>query len=81
MSQYKKGLKSKVLNALVLVEDSKNMRELINKVVKINNRIYQREQANRGNIRQILMKKAPQQAVKQWYRGLKPINLSSMQES
>ena len=43
MSQYKKGLKSKVLDALVLVEDFKNIRELINKVVKINNRIYQRE--------------------------------------
>ena len=40
MSQYKKGLKSKVLNALVLIEDFKNMQELINKVVKIDNRIY-----------------------------------------
>ena len=65
MSQYKKGLKSKVLDALVLVEDLKNMRELINKVVKINNRIYQREQANRENIRQILVKRAPQQAARQ----------------
>ena len=52
MSQYKKGLKSKVLNALVLVEDPKNMQELINKVVKIDNRIYQREQANKSHIRQ-----------------------------
>jgi len=43
ISQYKKGLKLKVLDALVLVEDSKNIRELIDKVVKINNRIYQRE--------------------------------------
>ena len=43
MSQYKKGLKLKVLNALVLVEDPKNMWELIDKVVKIDNRIYQRE--------------------------------------
>ena len=43
MSQYKKGLKSKVLDALVLVEDPKNMQELINKVVKIDNRIYQRK--------------------------------------
>jgi len=60
MSQYKKGLKLKVLNALILIEDFKNMWELIDKVVKINNRIYQREQANRGNIRQILVKKAPQ---------------------
>ena len=59
MFQYKKGLKSKVLDALVLVEDSENMQELINKVVKINNKIYQREQANRGNVRQIPVKKAP----------------------
>ena len=43
MSQYKKGLKSKVLDALVLIEDSENMWELIDKVVKINNKIYQRE--------------------------------------
>ena len=43
MAQYKKGLKSKVLNALVLVEDPENIYKLINKVVKINNRIYQRE--------------------------------------
>jgi len=64
MSQYKKGLKLKVLDALVLVEDPKNIWELINKVVKINNRIYQREWANKGNIRQILVKKAPQQVVK-----------------
>jgi len=65
MSQYKKELKSKVLDALVLIEDPENMQELIDKIVKINNRIYQREQANRKNIRQILVKKAPQQAVRQ----------------
>ena len=64
MSQYKKGLKSKVLDALVLMEDPENMWELINKVVKINNRIYQREQANKGNIKQIPVKKAPQQAAR-----------------
>jgi len=55
----------KVLDALVLVEDPENMQELIDKVVKINNRIYQREQANRENIKQIPVKKAPQQAVRQ----------------
>ena len=81
MFQYKKGLKAKVLNALVLIKDSKNMQELINKIVKINNRIYQREQANRGNIKQIPVKKAPQQAVRQQYRGPEPIDLSSTQES
>ena len=55
MAQYKKGLKLKVLDALVLIEDSKNMWELIDKVVKIDNRIYQREQANKSHIRQILV--------------------------
>jgi len=70
-----------VLDALVLVEDSKNMRELIDKIVKINNRIYQREQANRGNIRQIPVKKAPQPAARQWYKSPEPMDLSSMQES
>jgi len=40
IAQYRKGLKTKVLNALVLVEDLKNIRDLIDKVVKINNRIY-----------------------------------------
>jgi len=54
-----------VLDALVLIKDFENMWKLINKVVKINNRIYQREQANKGNIRQIPVKRAPQQAVKQ----------------
>jgi len=43
MAQYKKRLKAKVLNALVLVEDLKDIRDLINKVIKINNRIYQKE--------------------------------------
>ena len=53
-----------MLDALVLMEDPENMQELINKVVKINNRIYQKEQANRIHIKQILVKKSPQQAIK-----------------
>ena len=40
MAQYKKGLKLKVLDVLVLMEDPKDIRDLINKVVKINNKIY-----------------------------------------
>jgi len=40
MAQYRKRLKAKVLNALVLVEDPEDMRDLIDKVIKINNRIY-----------------------------------------
>ena len=43
MAQYKKELKSKVLDALVFIENSKDMQDLINKVVKINNRIYQKK--------------------------------------
>ena len=38
--QYKKGLKLKVLDVLVLMEDPENMKELINKIVKIDNKIY-----------------------------------------
>ena len=40
MAQYRKGLKAKVLNALVLVEDPEDIKDLIDKIVKINNRIY-----------------------------------------
>ena len=80
MAQYKKRLKSKVLNTLVLVKNLENIRDLINKVVKINNKIYQREQANKGHNKQIPVHKAPQQAVKQWYKGPKPINFNSTQE-
>jgi len=65
MAQYKKGLKSKVLDTLVLIKDPKNMRDLINKIIKINNHIYQRERANKEYNRQISIQKAPQQALKQ----------------
>ena len=53
MAQYKKEPKLKILNMLVLVGNPESIKDLINKVVKINNYIYQREQANKGNIRQI----------------------------
>ena len=51
MAQYKKGLKLKMLNVLVFVKNPKNMKKLINKVVKINNRIYQHKRANKGHNR------------------------------
>jgi len=70
-----------MLNALVLIEDPKNMWKLINKVVKINNRIYQRKQANKKNIKQIPVKKSPQQAARQWYKSPEPIDFSSTQKS
>ena len=65
MAQYKKRLKLRVLDILVLVEDPEDIRDLINKIVKINNQIYQREHANKSHIRQILVKRAPQQAPRQ----------------
>ena len=43
IAQYKKGLKAKVLDILILVEDLEDIKDLIDKVVKINNRIYQKE--------------------------------------
>ena len=65
MAQYKKELKAKVLNALILVEDPEDIRDLIDKIIKINNRICQREQANKGHNRQILVQRVLQQALKQ----------------
>ena len=58
------------------MEDPKNMQELINKIVKINNRIYQREQANKSHIKQSLVQKAPQQALRQQYKGPEPMNFN-----
>ena len=81
MAQYKKGLKAKVLDTLVLVEDPEDMRDLIDKVVKINNRIYQREQANKGHNKQVQIYKSPQQTLRQWYREPKPMDFSGTKET
>jgi len=59
MAQYRKGLKIKMLDTLVLVKDLKDIKDLINKVVKINNRIYQREQANKRHNKHVLVHKSP----------------------
>jgi len=60
IAQYRKGLKAKVLDTLVLVEDPEDIKDLINQVVKINNRIYQREWANKGHNKQVQIHKSPQ---------------------
>jgi len=59
------GLKSKVLNVLVLVEDLKDIRDLIDKVVEINNRIYQRERANKRHDKNVQRHKSLQQTLRQ----------------
>ena len=69
-----------MLDALILVEDLDDMRDLIDKVVKINNRIYQQKWANKGHNKQVQMHKSPQQTSRQWYERPKPINLSSIKE-
>ena len=55
MAQYKKGLKLILLDVLIFMEDPKDIRDLINKIIKINNKIYQRERANKGYNKQISM--------------------------
>ena len=46
------------------MEDAKDMTGLIEQVIKINNRIFQRERANQGNSKPTLIYKAPQQVQK-----------------
>ena len=53
--------------------------DLIKQVIKINNRIFQRERANKGNSKPIPVHRVPQQVQKPWY-GAEPIDLSSTQE-
>ena len=50
---------------LVLVEDLKDMKDLINKMIKIDNRIYQKKWANKKCDKHVLMHKSPQQILKQ----------------
>jgi len=40
MAQYLEGLKPKVLDVLILMNNPNTIKELINKVVQIDNRIY-----------------------------------------
>ena len=37
---YRQGLKAKVQNMMILMEDSKDIRELIKQAIKVDNRIY-----------------------------------------
>jgi len=40
IAQYKQGLKAKVQDIIILIEDIDTLRELIDQLIKINNRIY-----------------------------------------
>src|SRR6266581_1077263 len=76
MARYKQGLKWKVQDVLIYMLDATTMRGLINQAIKINNRIYQRERASKGQKKSI--PKKPQQVPRQWYRGLEPMDLSGI---
>ena len=56
MARYKQGLKWKVQDMLIYILNATTMRGLINQAIKINNRIYQQERANKGQERSALKK-------------------------
>ena len=45
---------------LILIENTENIRTLINQAIKIDYRIYQQERANKANIKIIPVYKVPQ---------------------
>ena len=59
MAKYYQRLKSKVQDILILIKDTDNIIDLIKQVIKINNRIFQRERANKGNSKPIPIYRAP----------------------
>jgi hypothetical protein len=79
MAKYRRGLKSKVQDALILMEDADSMTDLIEQAIKIDNRIFQRERANKGSSKPTPVHRAPQQVQKPWY-GAEPMDLSGTRE-
>ena len=53
------------------------MISLIKQIIKINNRIFQKEKVNKGSSKPILLYRALQQVQKLWY-GVELIDLSSI---
>ena len=49
MAKYYRGLKLKVQDILILIKNAEDIISLIKQAIKINNRIFQRERANKGN--------------------------------
>ena len=49
IAKYRQGLKSKVQDILILIKDADSIIDLIKQAIKINNKIFQRERANKGN--------------------------------
>ena len=64
---------------MILIEDTNSMTDLIKQVIKINNRIFQRERANKDSNKPTPVYRALQQVQKLWY-GAEPMDLSGTQE-
>ena len=47
MAWYRQRLKAEIQNAMILIEDFKDIKELIKQAIKINNKIYQSKRARR----------------------------------
>ena len=63
------------------MEDAEDMTSLIKQAIKIDNRIFQRERANKGNnSKPMPVYRALQQVQKLWY-GAEPIDLSGTREN
>ena len=56
------------------------MTDLIKQVIKIDNRIFQRERANKGSSKPTPVHKALQQVQKLWYGGAELMDLNNTQK-
>jgi hypothetical protein len=68
---------------MISMEDPKNMRDLIEQAIKIDNRLYQSDRARKGLEKALALYKTQtthQQAQKLWY-GAEPMDLSTTRES
>ena len=61
------------------MEDADSITDLIKQAIKIDNRIFQRERANKGSSKPMPMHRAPQQVQKLQYSA-ELIDLSSIRE-
>ena len=60
MVKYCQRLKLKVQDILIFIENANSITDLIKQAIKINNSIFQRERANKGNSKPIPIYRAPQ---------------------
>ena len=58
---YRQGLKAEVQNMIILIEDPKDIKELIKQAIKVNNKIYQSKKAKKelSRLPQVYKSQAP----------------------